>query len=221
MKYLITACSAASLLLCLAAHADNLSYAMGFKTGQALKTQLVTINPATFSQGLDDGYAGKQPNVSEEKMQIAIINMQNQMAQNMKQQYQNMAQKNKMEGEAFLKKNAKIPGIKTTASGLQYQIIDEGKGESPTVNDSVTVDYEGKSINGKIFDSSYQRKKPTTFKVGDVIKGWQEALTMMKPGATWILYIPSELAYGAQGAMGAIGPNETLIFRVHLISVKK
>lgn len=221
MKRLITTFSAASLLLCLAAHADDLSYAMGFKTGQALKTQSVTINPATFSQGLDDGYAGKQPSVSEEKMQIAIINMQNQMAQNMKKQYQDMAQKNKMEGKAFLEKNAKIPGIKTTASGLQYQIIDEGAGESPAVNDSVTVDYEGKLINEKVFDSSYQRGKPTTFKVGDVIKGWQEALTMMKPGATWMLYIPSELAYGAQGAMGAIGPNETLVFKVHLIAVKK
>jgi len=194
---------------------------MGYKTGQALKAQSVTIHTNNFSKGLQDGYNGKKPIVSEQQMQTALNNMQKEMVKKMQHTYQETAQKNEKEGQLFLAANAKKPGVETTASGLQYKILNKGDGASPTPNETVTVNYEGTLINGQVFDSSYQRGKPATFKVGDVIKGWQEALTMMKPGATWMLYIPANLAYGKQGAAGAIGPNETLIFKVDLISIKK
>lgn len=200
---------------------DDLSYAMGFKTGQALHAQTVTINTQNFTQGLDDGYAGKKPAVSEKAMQESLTMMQQKMVKKMQEKYQQIADKNLKAGNEFLAENAKKPGVVTTDSGLQYQVIDKGDGDSPTANDTVTVNYEGKLIDGKVFDSSYQRGKPATFRVGAVIQGWQEALKLMKPGATWMLFIPAKLAYGAHGAPGAIAPNEALIFKVNLISVKK
>jgi len=121
----------------------------------------------------------------------------------------------------FLEKNKKQSGVVTLGSGLQYKIVDEGKGAVPTAEDLVSVDYEGKLINGEVFDSSYQRGKPVQFKVSQVIAGWQEALQKMKPGATWELFVPPELAYGDRGLGGPIGPNETLVFKVHLISIDK
>lgn len=124
-------------------------------------------------------------------------------------------------GAAFLSANKNKAGVVTTASGLQYEVIETGKGKKPTITDSVTVDYEGKLINGKVFDSSYQRGQPATFPLNQVIAGWQEAIPMMNEGSTWMLYIPAKLAYGEEGAGGVIGPNEALIFKVHLISVNK
>jgi FKBP-type peptidyl-prolyl cis-trans isomerase len=123
-------------------------------------------------------------------------------------------------GRAFLLKNATAKGVIVTDSGLQYRVIRPGEGKSPRQTDTVKVDYEGSLVNGTVFDSSYQRGEPIQFPVSGVIAGWQEALQLMKPGATWRVYIPSSLAYGAYGAGRLIGPNETLIFKVHLIDVK-
>lgn len=123
-------------------------------------------------------------------------------------------------GDAFLATNKTKPGVVTLSDGLQYKVLVEGNGPRPTANDVVTVDYAGKLINGTEFDSSYKRGEPTSFPVNAVIPGWVEALQLMKVGSTWELYIPSSLAYGEQGAPPAIGPNETLIFKVHLISIK-
>ena len=134
---------------------------------------------------------------------------------------QSIAITNKNEGEAFLNQNKTKPGVVTLPDGLQYKIIHEGNGESPTKNDSVTVDYAGTLIDGTEFDSSYKRGEPISFLVSGVIPGWTEALQLMKKGATWELYIPSALAYGQRGAPPAIGPNETLIFTVHLIDIEK
>lgn len=131
------------------------------------------------------------------------------------------AQANQKAGEAFMKKNADNPKIVTLPSGLQYEIIQEGTGPTPKKTDKVTVDYEGKLVNGTVFDSSYQRGQSASFPINGVIAGWQEALPLMKTGSTWMLYIPPSLAYGSAGAGGVIGPNETLIFKVHLISVDK
>lgn len=205
----------------LSVNSEKLSYAMGYKTGEALKAQSVVIETKNFMQGLQTGYAGEKPALSEQDMQTTLTAMQKQMVEKMQQKYELVSNKNLAEGQAFLAKNAKEVGVVTLPSGLQYKIIDAGKGESPTANDTVTVNYEGKLIDGKVFDSSYKRGKPATFEVNQVISGWQEALKLMKPGAIWMLYIPFNLAYGAQGAMGVIGPNETLIFKVDLISVKK
>src|SRR3989338_10596271 len=199
----------------------KLSYAMGFKTGQAMKTQSVTINTEDFTQGLKDGYTAQKPVISEEDMQTELTTMQKQMVEKMQQKYTEAAAKNLLEGQQFLAKNAKETGVVTLPSGLQYKIIDAGAGNSPTASDTVIVNYEGKLIDGTVFDSSYKRGQPATFKVGDVIPGWQEALQLMKPGDTWMLYIPAKLAYGNTGSPGAIGPNETLVFKVNLISVQK
>lgn len=124
-------------------------------------------------------------------------------------------------GATFLAANAKKPGVVTLPDGLQYKVITEGKGEKPGLNDVVTVHYMGTLVDGKEFDSSYKRGEPATFPVAGVIAGWTEALQLMSAGSTWELYIPSNLAYGEQGAPPAIGPNETLIFKVQLLSVKK
>ena len=130
-------------------------------------------------------------------------------------------QKNKMQGEAFLAENKKKPGVVTLPSGLQYQVVVAGKGEKPADQDMVTVNYEGKLIDGTVFDSSYKRGEPATFPVSGVIPGWVEALKLMNAGSTWMLFIPAELAYCEMGAPPAIGPNETLIFKVDLIEIKK
>jgi len=122
-------------------------------------------------------------------------------------------------GKRFLTKNSKKPGIITLKSGLQYKPLQEGIGQIPNYDDLIVVNYEGRFINGKIFDSSFSSERPSTFKLSKVIVGWVEALQLMKEGATYELYIPSGLAYRQKGSRGIIGPNETLIFKVHLIKI--
>lgn len=122
---------------------------------------------------------------------------------------------------SFLDKNKTRPGVITTADGLQYKVIKPGTGNSPTDADTVTVNYEGRLVNGTVFDSSYKRGQPASFPVNGVIAGWTEALKLMKVGSTYELFIPAELAYGSEGAPPAIGPNETLIFKVELLGIQK
>ena len=130
------------------------------------------------------------------------------------------AQLGREKGEAFLAENAKKEGVKTIPSGLQYRVLKEGTGKKPAKTDSVVVHYKGTLIDGREFDSSYKRGKPAEFPVGGVIKGWTEALQLMPEGSKWMLYIPWNLAYGEQGRGGLIGPHETLVFEVELISVR-
>jgi len=129
------------------------------------------------------------------------------------------AEENKADGTAFLAENAKKPGVITTESGLQYQILVQGDGDNPSATDQVKVHYQGTTIDGREFDSSYKRGEPITFPLNRVIAGWTEGLQLMKEGSKYRLFIPAELAYGARGAGGAIGPNETLIFDVELLQV--
>ena len=131
------------------------------------------------------------------------------------------ASENKEKGLAFLAENKKKPGVVSLPSGLQYKIITPGTGLKPTKEDFVTVEYTGHLINGDVFDSTEKTGKPATFKLSQVIPGWTEALQLMPAGSTWEVYIPSNLAYGERNVGGAIGPNETLVFNVHLIEVKK
>ena len=130
-----------------------------------------------------------------------------------------IAAQNFQQGQAFLTANNKKPGVITLKDDLQYKIIQAGAGPKPTANSTVTVDYEGKLLDGTIFDSSYQRGQSATFSLSEVIPAWQEALPLMNTGATWQLYVPANLAYGLQGVPGTIGPNEVLQFKVHLISI--
>jgi FKBP-type peptidyl-prolyl cis-trans isomerase FklB len=130
------------------------------------------------------------------------------------------AQLGKEEGEAYLAENAKKDGVKVLPSGLQYRVLKEGVGKQPTKDDSVVVHYKGTLIDGREFDSSYKRNEPAEFGVTQVIKGWTEALQLMKEGSKWMIYVPWSLAYGAQGRGGLIGPHETLVFEVELIRIK-
>lgn len=126
----------------------------------------------------------------------------------------------KADGEKFMSTNKTEPGVVSLSSGLQYKIVEAGKGKKPAKSDTVTVDYEGTLLNGTVFDSSYKRGQPISFPLSNVIAGWQEGLQLMPEGSTWMLYIPPHLAYGKMGAPPMIGPDETLVFKVHLISIK-
>lgn len=229
MKRVIVSLIGASLLVGVSAYAattlsteqDKLSYSMGVMTGKAFKEHQIQVNAQAFSAGLNDGYTGNKTLLTDTEMHQLLANFQQQAMVKMQEKMKQAAAENAQKGQAFLAENKSKPDVKTTADGLQYKVIKPGNGESPAATDTVTVNYEGRLLDGKVFDSSYQRGKPITFPVNGVIKGWQEALQLMKPGAEWELYIPAELAYGTQGAPGVIGPNETLIFKVSLISVQK
>lgn len=194
---------------------DSVSYCLGAYFGNSLKTAGVNaINNEAFIKGLEAELGGTSKIPQDVANQIIQAFMM--------KQFQAKTQKNLAEGRKFLEENKKKEGIITLPSGLQYKVIANGEGESPTINDKVTCHYEGKLINGKVFDSSIQRGKPMQFAVNGVISGWTEALQLMKPGAKWILYIPSELAYGEQMMRGSeIEPNSVLIFDIELISVEK
>ena len=200
---------------------DKLSYVMGLETGKAFHTQNIKVDSALFSEGLQDGLLNQKAKMTDAAIKQTLQSFQNQARAKMMAQFKQLAKTNAQAGKDFLAKNKEKSGVKTTSNGLQYKVITAGTGPKPTAKDTVTVDYEGKLINGKVFDSSYKRGNPATFPVKGVIPGWTEALQMMPEGSTWDLYIPAKLAYGKQGAMGAIGPNETLIFKVHLIKIKR
>jgi len=200
---------------------DKVSYSIGVDLGQNFKSQGIEINSALLAKGLQDGLSGQTPMLTKQQMVDTLMAFQKQLMTKRQAEFKGLAEKNKQEGTAFLAANKTKPGVVTTASGLQYKVIDAGKGVSPTDKDIVTVDYSGNFINGKVFDSSYERKQPATFPVSEVIPGWTEVLKLMKPGATYEIVVPSNLAYGERGFGNAIGPNETLLFKIHLISVKK
>lgn len=199
---------------------DKLSYAIGMMTAKTFKSQKFDINSAMFTKGFLDVMNDNHLLISESQAQAILKQFEDDQQQQQKSAEAEDAKRNLQIGQEFLEKNKRKPGVVTLKSGLQYEILTKGTGNSPGPKDSVTVNYEGKTINGNVFDSSYARGKPATFVVGQVIKGWQEALQLMKPGATWNLYIPADLAYGSYNVPN-IGPNQVLIFKVELISVKK
>ncbi len=191
---------------------DVASYGIGYNIGMNLKSGGFTeadITGAELLAGLIDALSGKDPVAKPEAVQAAM------QALSKKMMDRKLASSLK-----FLEENKKKDGVQVTESGLQYKVLTSGTGASPTTDSTVTVHYEGKLVDGTIFDSSIRREEPTSFPVGRVIKGWTEALLRMKVGDKWQLFIPPDLAYGQDGAEGAIGPNETLIFEVELLQVK-
>ncbi len=199
---------------------DKESYGFGYQFGQNLKSQGVDLNLDIYTSGIRDALGGKEPRMSQEEIREAIAEVQKRVMASRQKEWKEKAEKNLAENKAFLEENKKKEGIKTLPSGLQYKVITEGSGKTPKATDTVTVHYRGTLINGSEFDSSYKKGQPTTFQVNGVIRGWGEALQLMKGGSKWQLFIPPELAYGERGAGGQIPPNSTLIFEVELISVK-
>ncbi|WP_242919511.1 FKBP-type peptidyl-prolyl cis-trans isomerase [Pontibacter liquoris] len=195
---------------------DKISYIIGRDMATNLQKQGISIEPDAFMQGIKEVLAGTPSSLSADDVQQAMMALQQEMGQKQNAQ----GAENKQAGETFLAENKNKEGVKTLPSGLQYQVLKEGNGKSPSKSDTVTTHYHGTLIDGSVFDSSYERGQPATFPVNGVIAGWTEALQLMQEGAKWRLFIPSDLAYGAQGAGDAIGPNATLIFDVELLSVK-
>jgi FKBP-type peptidyl-prolyl cis-trans isomerase FklB len=199
----------------------QISYTIGVDMGQNLKSQSITIDPDMLAQGLRDSMSDNPLLMTKAQMDGALKQFQQQLAAQQQQKSKELASQNAKEGAAFLAKNKTQKGVTTLPSGLQYKIVQPGSGTPPTANDVVTVDYEGAFVNGDVFSSTYKQGQPVSFQVTQVIQGWQQALKMMKPGAEWMLYIPSNLAYGAQGVGDSIGPNAALVFKIHLISVQQ
>ncbi len=179
------------------------------------------LNVQDFANGVAAIYEGKKPEMTYDEAKQTVQAFFMQLEKEMQEANQKAAKQNREIGEAFLSENAKREGVKTTASGLQYEVLESGNGAQPTANDRVEVHYTGKLIDGTVFDSSVERGVPATFGVTQVIPGWVEALQLMHEGDKWRLYIPSDLAYGPNGAGGLIGPDTTLIFDVQLLRVIK
>ena len=194
---------------------DKVSYSIGLNIGFNLKKQNVSINPDTFVLGLKDALAGK-PQMTDEQVKETMTAFEKEMIDKQKA----AGVKNGADGEKFHAENKKKEGVKTTASGLQYKVVKEGSGAQPKEKDTVMANYRGTLIDGTEFDSSYKRGQPATFPVSGVIKGWTEALQMMKVGSKYQLFIPAKLAYGERAIGPDIGPNSTLIFEVELLEVK-
>jgi len=195
------------------------SYSLGYQYGQTFKKQGMEIDLEIFTAGIRDALEGAKPEMNPEEIRETIKSLQQRVFIAQQQQLREQAAKNFEEGQAFLAENAKKEGVKTLPSGLQYRVLSEGVGASPKAGDTVTVHYRGTFIDGTEFDSSYKRGEAASFQVDGMIKGWTEALQMMKEGSKWELFVPSELAYGERG-LGRIPPNSTLIFEVELVSVK-
>jgi len=196
----------------------RLSYSVGYQVGGDFKRQGLEINPEMLRKGVQDALAGKEPVMTPQEMRTTLVNLQKTVSAAQEKKIKTEAESNLAAGKVFLSENANKEGIKILPSGLQYRVITEGAGASPKAADTVTVNYRGTLIDGTEFDSSYRRGEPAIFRVDKVIKGWNEALQMMKEGGKWQLFIPPELAYGDKET-GNIEPNSTLIFEVELISV--
>ena len=196
------------------------SYTLGYQIGGQLAAQIregsLDLDPEAFAQAIADVLSGRPPAMTSEQMETALEMLQQQ--QNARRN--TAAETGQSRGEAFQVEYSQRQGVVVTASGLQYRVIEAGEGRSPGPADTVVVHYVGQLIDGTEFDSSRGRGTPATFSLSGIIPGWQEVLQLMREGDVWEVVIPSELAYGAQGAGASIGPNETLVFEIELISVK-
>ncbi len=198
---------------------EKISYAIGLDIGNNLRSLGTDIDIDILVQAIRDTLERDKSLMTQAEMIKAMQEFSNQLQAKDSGHTAEDAEKNRIEGEAFLSTNQKKPGVTTTASGLQYKIIKEGGGPKPAATDEVTVHYRGTLIDGTEFDSSYKRDKPATFPLNGVIAGWTEGLQLMNKGSKFEFYIPSELAYGSRGAGDKIGPNATLIFEVELLSI--
>ena len=199
---------------------DKISYALGLSMGNNFRASGINeINVQDFADGVAAVFYGSEQKMTYDEAKEVIRQYFTAMEARQKEEASKLAEINEKAGKEFLDENGKRAEVKTTASGLQYEVLKEGDGPQPSASDQVEVHYTGKLIDGTVFDSSEERGVPATFGVTQVIPGWVEALQLMKAGSRYRLYIPSQLAYGPNGAGGVIGPNATLIFDVELLKV--
>jgi FKBP-type peptidyl-prolyl cis-trans isomerase FklB len=204
-----------------AADKPNLSYAIGFQIGNDFNERKLDIDINTVIRAMQDGFAKRKPTVSDDTMHDLLSRMQYQMYTKAKTEFDKLAGDNLAKSRKFMADNKSKKGIVSLPSGVQYRVIEDGTGtRHPTLSSEVTVHYRGSLSNGLEFDSSFARGEPVHFKVGDVIKGWQDVLPLMREGDHWQIFVPSELAYGERGQPPRIGPNEALVFEIKLISIK-
>lgn len=194
---------------------EKLSYAIGVQVGQTILRQGVELDARAFSLAVEDAVAGRKPRLDEEERR-SVLQRQAEIAQ---QTQTKKASENLAAGKAFLAENKKKEGVQELPSGLQYKVVKDGEGAQPKPTDTVKVNYRGTLTDGTEFDSSERAGGPVQFLVNGVIKGWQDALALMKEGAKWQVFIPPDLAYGERGAGSTIGPNQVLIFEVELVAV--
>jgi len=197
---------------------DKVSYCIGAQIGQNFRTQEIEINLDVFVQAITDALAGKELALTEDEMRQVMTEFQKRMMAEQQERMKKEGAANLAESNAFLEENKKKEGVKVLPSGLQYKVLQEGSGRTPAETDQVKTQYRGTFINGDEFDSSYKRGEPAQFRVNGVIKGWTEALLLMKEGAKWQLFVPPDLAYGERGRP-SIPPNSMLIFEIELVEV--
>ena len=200
---------------------DKISYMIGYQIGTNFKRDGVEVDLELLKTGMKEALAGDKSPLSPEDSQKLMTELQKGLQAKAEAKRKADAEKNTKAGKDFRDANVKKSGVKSLPSGLQYRMITEGKGESPKATDTVSTNYRGTLTDGTEFDSSYKRGQPAKFPVNGVIKGWTEALQLMKVGDKWELVVPPELAYGDRGAGDVIGPNSTLVFEVELLGIEK
>lgn len=220
-----TAAKKTPVPLVLKTQKDKASYAIGMNIGKGLRENLkkdaVDVDSDILLRGMKDALQGNKQLLTDEESQAALTALQTDLRKHQQEVLEAESAKNSKAGEAYLAANKTKPGVVTLPSGLQYKVITEGNGPKPTAGDVIVCNYKGTLVDGTEFDSSYKRGKPAAMPVGQVIKGWTEALQLMPVGSKWQLVIPPSLGYGEKGTNGGpIGPQETLVFEVELISIQ-
>lgn len=200
---------------------EKVSYCIGLETGKNIKQQFSDIDFKLLNEGFQDGLNESSPKLTQEEIRNILVALRNQVEAQQKQYIAQVAEENKKQGDVFLSQNKSKEGVVALPSGLQYKVLKEGSGPKPSIFDAVTIHYKGSLLNGRVFDSSYERGQPQLFPVNRLISGWSEALQLMKVGSKWQLFIPSYLAYGEHGYGAEIPPNAMLVFEVELLGINQ
>jgi len=200
---------------------EKISYALGVNTARNWGKESADIDLNMYIKGLKDALENKNVLMSDEESSDSVKAFNKDNFDHAMAEMKKLADKNKKEGAKFLEENRKKPGVVMLSDSLQYKVLKEGSGKRPTLEDTVTVNYKGTLLDGTEFDSSVKQGKPAVLPLGRLIKGWTEALQLMRPGAKWQIFVPPNLAYGEHGKQPAIGPNATLIFEIELLSFKE
>lgn len=196
----------------------KLSYAVGWDIGEDIQRRGAEFDVETIIAAIRDSSAGNDPQIPAEEMVALLTELQQKVRQEQAEAFQQLADDNQKSADEFLENNKAKNGIVVLPSGVQYRIIEEGEGSRPGMEDTVRVHYRGSKISGHEFDSSFARGVPEEFPVNTVLRGWQEVLPLMKTGATWQIFVPPELAFGARGNP-PVGPNEALMFDLKLVEI--